>query len=317
MKKPNLFIVGEPKTGTGSLYYYLKQHPNIFMSKVKETDHFMTDLVRESDNFHKKRRFFNFYRNKDDYLDLFKNAKNEKYLGEASTMYLYSKEAAKNIFKFNPNSKIIMLFRNPVDFIYSYHSQQIVGLNENVKDFEKAIELERLRKKGKCIPKRTQYPSILYYSELIKYTEQVQRYVKLFPRKNIKIIISEKMFKDTLKTYTEILNFLGLKKFIPQIKVKNKNRIIRFVLIKKIIGTSFVQEKIKRIIPNNISKKIGHFFYVLTTQTKEREKMDTKKRVKLMKGYKKEVDKFNKFLHKNKMIDNDLDLIKFWGYDKI
>ncbi|MFV2040601.1 MAG: sulfotransferase [Candidatus Hydrothermarchaeales archaeon] len=48
MRKPNLFIVGAPKSGTTSLYNYLKQHPDIFMSKCKETFYFCKDFQMES-----------------------------------------------------------------------------------------------------------------------------------------------------------------------------------------------------------------------------------------------------------------------------
>jgi Sulfotransferase family len=36
--KPNFFIVGTPKAGTTSLYHYLEEHPDIYMSPVKETN---------------------------------------------------------------------------------------------------------------------------------------------------------------------------------------------------------------------------------------------------------------------------------------
>ena len=71
MKKPNLFIVGHPRSGTSSLHYYLKQHPDIFMTAIKEPNYFARDFRLDSDNFHKKKLYFPF-RTEGQYLRLYK-----------------------------------------------------------------------------------------------------------------------------------------------------------------------------------------------------------------------------------------------------
>ena len=60
MKVPNLFLVGAPKCGTTSLYMYLKQHPEIYMSGNKEPHFFCPDL--------KSRKYI---LNEQDYMALF------------------------------------------------------------------------------------------------------------------------------------------------------------------------------------------------------------------------------------------------------
>ena len=60
MKKPNLFIVGHPRNGTSSLHDYLNQHPDIFMSSIKELNFFAKDFQIESDQFHQKALYFPF-----------------------------------------------------------------------------------------------------------------------------------------------------------------------------------------------------------------------------------------------------------------
>src|SRR5205814_4096179 len=42
--RPNFFLVGAPKTGTTSLYHYLSQHPQIYMSPVKEPCYFAAEI---------------------------------------------------------------------------------------------------------------------------------------------------------------------------------------------------------------------------------------------------------------------------------
>ena len=96
MVKPNLFIVGAPKSGTSALYRFLKQHPDIFMPKYKEPHFFSKDLQKESDIFHGFLKHYPF-RSEDQYLSLFSGAKDEKIIGDASTHALFSNVAAKEI----------------------------------------------------------------------------------------------------------------------------------------------------------------------------------------------------------------------------
>ena len=129
IKKPDFFIVGAPKCGTTALANYLGQHPDIFMAKQKESHHFATDLIPYDD----------YWRNRNHYLKIFQEAKENQIIGEASVFYLLSQEAAKNIKKFSPNAKIIIMLRNPVDLLYSHYFQAVYNGRETITDFEKAL----------------------------------------------------------------------------------------------------------------------------------------------------------------------------------
>ena len=112
MNKPNLFIVGAPKCGTTFLYHYLKQHPEIYFPDFKEPHFFGSDLIRKNGAYDLSLN---------NYKSLFNSDK--KIIGEASTFYIFSKNAAKEIYDFNPDAKIIIMLRNLVDLAYSLHSQ--------------------------------------------------------------------------------------------------------------------------------------------------------------------------------------------------
>jgi hypothetical protein len=197
-KKPNFFIVGAPKCGTTSLCKYLEQHPDIFISELKEPNYFSYDLAT------KRRRS---RMSITEYLNLFRTA-NTKAIGEGSTQYLYSKVAAKEIHKFNPEAKIIIMLRNPADFLYSYHNQCLLTLAEDIKDFELALKAETDRKKGLRIPQECTGEVNLYYSEVAKFSEQVQRYLELFSKEHVYIIIFDDFKQDTAKIYRQLLRFL-------------------------------------------------------------------------------------------------------------
>src|SRR5580700_10947295 len=70
-RKPNFFIVGAPKAGTTSLYHYLDQHPDIYMSPMKEPCYFASEMRPE--NYELSRRA-EAYRMVDDVRDYLRGA---------------------------------------------------------------------------------------------------------------------------------------------------------------------------------------------------------------------------------------------------
>ena len=233
---PNLFIVGAPKCGTTALHEYLKQHPEIYMSEIKEPLYFAKDFINEGIKFHGKQIFGE--KNLKDYLKLFDKATNQKIIGESSVWYFTSKIAAKEIYNFNQKAKIIIMLRNPVDLLYSIHSQFVYDGDEKIIDFTKALNIEPLRREGKLIPKYVSFPSMLYYSQVTRFSKNILRYKKIFPKDQIKIVILEEFKKNPEKGYKEILDFLGVDtNFIPNFKVINPNKIPRNNYLVKLLKT--------------------------------------------------------------------------------
>ena len=188
MKLPNLFLVGQPRTGTSALHNVLNQHPEIFMSIPKEPVYFAKDLHEESDLFHKKPKFFHF-RDEAQYLKIFNSRRRQQIAGESTAVYLYSKVAAGEIHRFNPDAKIIMMFREPVSWLCSYHAKACQILGEDRLNLSEALKLEAGRKAGKFLSDNVMAPSLLYYTEFIKFRRQIERYSELFNPANIKMII--------------------------------------------------------------------------------------------------------------------------------
>lgn len=199
MLQPSFFIVGAPKCGTTALCKYLNRHPDIFIPKLKELHYFDTDLKT-------KKRF----KSLEEYLTIFSEER-ENFCGEGSPTYLYSKTAAKNIYNFNPAAKIIIMLREPVSMMYSFHGQLLFnGSSEDVEDFETALNLEPKRKLGENIPSKCREPQILYYRELASYTDQIQRYFEVFDQEQIKIILFDDFTKQTEAVFQDTLKFLGV-----------------------------------------------------------------------------------------------------------
>lgn len=300
MRKPNLFIVGHPKSGTTALHHFLEQHPDVYMSTPKEPKYFCKDLHQESDIFHKSKKLTTIFpfRQEKDYLKLFSNVKKEKLIGESSAIYLFSIVAAKEIHSFNPDAKIIIMLRNPVDFIYSFHSEHILRNTENVKDFKAAIFLEKQRRQGKNLPSRVTHPSILYYSEWTKYSEQVGRYFDLFDRSNIKVIIFEDFKKNNKAVYENVLRFLGLNSsFVPNFKMINVSKKPRNNALNILFHNYFLITTLRTIFPPNFWFLLRQTGEKILFKKEQRLSMDSCLREMLMEKYKPEVFKIGKLLN--------------------
>jgi len=204
LKKTNLFIVGATKSGTTSLHNYLSQHPDIYMSENKEPHYFVKDEVIEykgpGDSYIQKLMFVN---DESDYQKLFNNNESERIVGESTATYLYYEEAAENIKRYNPEAKIVILLRNPIDRAYSAYMHMRRDGRENELDFITAVELENSRKEQGWMP-------IWYYKELGLYFDQVQRFLKVFGSENVKIDLYESVKLDWGAYLKDVCNFLDV-----------------------------------------------------------------------------------------------------------
>lgn len=199
MNKPNFFIVGAAKSGTTTLYDYLKAHPEVFMPK--------DDLHKEPSHFS---NLISWYKNPEKYFPLFNEAKPQhRWIGEASTAYLTDPAAARNIHKYDPNARIIIILRNPAERAYSMYCWMVQEGYEYVSSFESALSIEERRSLRK-IPNfwEPQYYYNYLYFRAGLYYEQVKRYVELFP--NVLVMTFEELLAGAKNDYVEVREFLKI-----------------------------------------------------------------------------------------------------------
>jgi len=289
--KPNFFIVGAPKCGTTAMNDYLDQHPDIFMAK-KEMHYFGKDLKT-------KQKL-----SEPEYLKHFNSANNKKIVGEASVWYLFSERAAVEIREFAPNAKILIMLRNPVDVIHSLHSQHLYDGNEDVPDFQTALSLDEERKKGVNLPDSVDYFALPPYKDSVLFSNQVKRYLDVFKKENVHIILYEDFIGNTKKIVSETLEFLGINnKFQIDYKVVNPHKRIKWFYLHRLIKKPPV--KLKRIIRIILPvRKIRHaiMFWLFTWNVQEqgREKMSKDLNSKLKDFFKDDIHSLGK------IIDRDL-----------
>jgi len=198
--KPNFFIVGAPKCGTTALYEYLRQHPNIFMSRVKEPHFFANDLGT-----------YPRIKTLEDYTALFEESTPRHLrVGEASVYYLRSSTAIANIHGYNSEAKIIAMFRNPIEMVHALHSQLLYVAEETVADFETAWRLQERRSRGHDLPPRSRGAFLLQYAQFGHFGSQTKRLLSVFPRDQVKLILYDDFTKSTRQVYDEVIEFLGI-----------------------------------------------------------------------------------------------------------
>lgn len=303
--RPEFFIIGEPKSGTTALASFLAQHPDIFISQPKEPGFFCTDLHRECDRHNPDNDFYSI-RDIEVYLSLFQQT-GAAHSGEASTNYLYSKEAAANIHDFNKNARIIAIFREPVSFLSSLHNQYVNETVEDQPDFSAALAIEGARRQGRHIPLNTRCPSELFYRERIKYCEQLKRYIDIFGRENVLTIIFDDFAMDNAETFRKVCEFIKVNNdFTPDfIRVHERKR-PRLQWLNKWVRQSSVKSMIKRLLPLNLYTPLQLSIQGLLMEKSPPAHLDESIRQELMAEFKSEVMQFSELVSR--------DLVALWRY---
>jgi hypothetical protein len=201
-RRPDFFILGAPKCGTTALSEYLRAHPRIFVSTPKEPHYFCGDI----DYYYAPGE-----RTEEHYLRLFEGA-DESHLavGEASVWYLYSQDAARSIARFDPDARIVVMVRNPVELVPSLHSQLRYMLDESEPDPERAWRLQDERREGLSLPPQVRVPAFLQYGDAARLGEQLARVYESFPREQVKVLVFDDLRADTGAVYREALAFLDV-----------------------------------------------------------------------------------------------------------
>jgi hypothetical protein len=204
MTMPNFFIVGAQKAGTTSLYHYLNQHPQVYMSPIKEPfffDHELDskgEVVRREFRGHRQPPRFT---NIEEYSTLFEGARGEKAIGEATPLYIYAPGTAERIESYVPGAKSIALLRNPADRAYSAFLYAVRMGVEPRKRFAQALREEPLRM-------RSGWHYVFHYRSRGLYYQQLKRYYEVFGRERLGVWLYEDMREDPASVAQSVFRFL-------------------------------------------------------------------------------------------------------------
>ncbi|NOY52921.1 MAG: sulfotransferase domain-containing protein [Deltaproteobacteria bacterium] len=230
---PNFLIIGAQKSGTTSLYHYLRQHPEIYMSPEKEPRFF----AFEGD---KSGRYP--YTSLKTYEKLFDNVQSEKAVGEGSTYYLFSRKAPSRIKHYIPDIKMIAVLRNPIERAYSQYLFLIREGREQRTDFRQVIQDEKYL--------MDTAPTKSIYLARGLYGEQIQRYLALFSKEQLRIYLYDHFKTQPLSILQDIFSYLSVDtEFVPDISLNyNVSVIPRNKTIHLLLGFISGRDRIKSFI---------------------------------------------------------------------
>lgn len=256
---PNFIIIGAGKSGTTSIYHYLKQHPDIYVSPIKETNFFAIDDFKasvsgpgpsEADRFP--------IRTLEQYGALFRYVTNETAIGEASVRYLGRPRASGRIKETLPDVRLIAILRDPVERAHSSFFHQVRESAET-RSFRQAIDDEI---KGAVEGSTTLTYAQRHYLRLGLYHRHLSSYFELFARRQIAVFLYEDLKEEPGKLLRDMFDFLEVDpSFKPDTSVRYnvsgrpKNEIL-FNLIKKRPLTTAV----KRWLPGWVRDPIASRF---------------------------------------------------------
>lgn len=200
----DFIICGTQKGGTTALDAYLREHPEVCMAKKKEVHYF--------DN---EKHFANGTPDYSKYHAFFSPQKSHKVLGEATPIYMYWKASPKRIFEYNPQMKLLIILRNPIERAYSHwnmeRSRSADGLS-----FSDAIDKERAR----CHEAQPYQHRVFSYIDRGHYLAQIREIWAYFPKDRVLILKNEELKKNPNGTLNQVADFLGITQFN---KVESKN----------------------------------------------------------------------------------------------
>src|SRR4051794_682183 len=213
---PNLFVIGAAKAGTTALHHYLAQHPDIFMSPLKEPNYFAFDhriptfanpyltLRTEFERDRLRReRFEMSVLDRAEYERLFARGRHRAVRGESSPAYLYFPGTAVRIRRAVPDARIVAVLRNPVDRAYSKYLQMRRDSMEPLGNFADAVDAEGWRKRAGWSP-------TWLYMDRGYYHRQLKPYFEQFDRSQIHVLLYEDLERDPSAALSAIFEFLGV-----------------------------------------------------------------------------------------------------------
>jgi hypothetical protein len=243
-KKVNLFIVGAPKCGTTSLANYLGESSHVFLPKIKEPHFFSNHILKESKQ--------TYIRSFEQYNELYssKEALSSVYSIDASVWYYSHKKIAHQIFEYNPDAKIIFIIRNPIDAIRSLYLHRAMALEENEKDINKALLLEKHRKDGFYVPENLKSTTQgLYYTENYNYLDKIKSYQEVFGAENVKVLLFDMLVNDKVSLLEEVFRFLKIDYDLDQNVINQKyNEGLRYRNTKYNKIVKLIPKRIKQIL---------------------------------------------------------------------
>lgn len=207
MTLPNFIVIGAAKAGTTALYWYLAEHPAVFMSPVKETNYFAYGMVDGRLLYGDPEHHAFPVKTLEEYQQLFAAAAHARAIGEASPIYLECPQAAQRIAALVPAARLICALRHPVERAYSDY---LMFLRSRGRRFDPAAELS---------PAAPWARPDSHWMRISRYADSLARYLDLFPRTQLHVLLFDDLKRAPVDAVQGVYRFLEVDpEFVPDLE---------------------------------------------------------------------------------------------------
>lgn len=255
---PNFLVLGTAKAGTSSLYFYLKQHPDVYLSPTPELNFFAhkgADLNFRGPGDLKYLWYDSLVETYEDYCKQFAGVNHETAIGEFSTHNLYSSQAPALIKRYVPNAKMIAILRNPAERAFSAFAHMVRDGREETNDFSAALAREPARI-------RDHWEPLWHYKNMGFYGAQLSRYFEAFDRQQIRVYIYDDFVVRPLEVVQDIFAFIGVDpNFAPDMSAKYNVSLVprSWQLHKLIMRENLIRSALHNLVPTGVGPRVRRF----------------------------------------------------------
>lgn len=206
MTLPTFIIGGARRAGTTSLFYWLSQHPDIYLPQITDIDFFIEKRLfttKWQDGEEDIKQWENTFSLKV-YDQLLANASGFKAIGQKDADLLHWIPSHERLARYLPDCKFIFTLRNPIQRAWSQYWNE-VGKGREILTFEEAFNIENKRIQHNAYARlHLSYVSHGFYDIYL------ESFLSYFPRSQIKIITLEDAKTNPEQTLKEVLEFLDV-----------------------------------------------------------------------------------------------------------
>ena len=288
VKLPNFFVVGAQKSGTTSLYYYLSQHPEIYMSPIKEP-HFFDYDEGETPVFGGPSVPPPGITSMREYRALFEGATDEVAVGEASPTYLYLPGVAQRLRCRVPGARVIAVLRDPAERAYSAFLHTVRSGREPLNSFSRALGEEEGRIRENWHP-------LYHYRSRGFYHGQIERYLKAFGRDRVKVYLYEDLRDEPLRVLQDAFRFLGADaSFVPDVSTRyNASGVPRNRAVSAVVKrANTLTPALKKVLPFAARQRIKGRLFAKAPPLRQDDRRE------LVEGYRGDILKLQNLLNRD------------------
>ncbi len=237
---PNFIVIGAAKAGTTALYWYLSEHPAVFMSRVKETNYFAYGVDGEGRLMYGDPDVHRFpVTSLAEYEQLFSEAGGAEAVGEASPIYLECPQSAGRIRAALPAARLVCSLRHPVDRAYADY---LMYLWRRGRRFEPERDLTA----GSVWARPDSR-----WMRVSRYHEQLSRYFERFPREQIHVFLIEDLKRDAAGAVQDVYRFLAIDStFVPDFQTAhNVGGVPSSPFLESVLTNRAIRSVVEPLIP--------------------------------------------------------------------